>query len=220
MPEAVIVAAARSPIGRAFKGSLRTSCAPTTSPRPIVRAALDQVPELDPAAIDDLLLGCGQPAGEQGFNLARVVAVLLGLDRVPATTVTGTAPRQPADHPDGDARDPGRRGRRVRLRRRRDGVAGTSRGKSRRLPDTRQPRVRRREARSATARPARARRGPTRARTACCRTSTSRWARPRRTSPRCAASPAQTQDEFAVRSARTWPRRRSPTASGPARSPR
>ncbi|MFG2101281.1 acetyl-CoA C-acetyltransferase [Micromonospora echinaurantiaca] len=86
MPEAVIVAAARSPIGRANKGSLRELRADDLAAT-IVRAALDQVPQLDPAEIDDLMLGCGQPAGEQGYNLARVVAVLLGLDHLPGTTV-------------------------------------------------------------------------------------------------------------------------------------
>ena len=54
----------------------------------IVRAALDQVPELDPTDIDDLMLGCGLPGGEQGFNMARVVAVLLGYDQLPGTTIT------------------------------------------------------------------------------------------------------------------------------------
>jgi acetyl-CoA C-acetyltransferase len=54
----------------------------------LVRAALEQVPALDPAEIDDLILGCGLPGGEQGYNMARVVAVLLGLDTVPGTTVT------------------------------------------------------------------------------------------------------------------------------------
>ncbi len=87
MPEAVIVAAVRSPIGRAFKGSLVT-IRPDDLTAQIVRAALDQVPALDPADIDDLMLGCGLPGGEQGFNLARVVAVLLGLDGLPGTTVT------------------------------------------------------------------------------------------------------------------------------------
>ncbi|MDQ6617644.1 MAG: acetyl-CoA C-acetyltransferase [Actinomycetota bacterium] len=87
MPEAVIVAAVRSPIGRAFKGSL-VSARPDDLTAQIIRAALDRVPELDPADIDDLMLGCGLPGGEQGFNLARVVAVLLGLDRLPGTTVT------------------------------------------------------------------------------------------------------------------------------------
>ncbi len=87
MPDAVIVAAARSPIGRAYKGSLRDVRSDDLTAR-IVRAALDQVPELDPTTVDDLLLGCGMPGGEQGFNMARVVAVLLGLDGVPGTTVT------------------------------------------------------------------------------------------------------------------------------------
>ena len=87
MPEAVIVAAARSPIGRAFKGSL-TSIRPDDLTVQMVRAALAQVPQLDPAHIDDLMLGCGLPGGEQGFNMARVVAVLLGYDTLPGTTTT------------------------------------------------------------------------------------------------------------------------------------
>ncbi|QJY45023.1 acetyl-CoA C-acetyltransferase [Pseudonocardia broussonetiae] len=87
MPEAVIVAAARSPIGRAFKGSL-TSLRPDDLAVQVVRAALAQVPELDPATVDDLMLGCGLPGGEQGFNMARVVAVALGYDSMPGTTVT------------------------------------------------------------------------------------------------------------------------------------
>jgi len=86
MPEAVIVAAARSPIGRAFKGSL-TSIRPDDLAVQMVRAALAQVPQLDPTDIDDLALGCGLPGGEQGFNMARVVAVLLGYDTLPGTTV-------------------------------------------------------------------------------------------------------------------------------------
>jgi acetyl-CoA C-acetyltransferase len=87
MPEAVIVATARSPIGRAFKGSLR-ELRPDDIATTIVRAALDKVPELDPADIDDLYLGCGLPGGEQGFNLGRVVATLLGYDHLPAATLT------------------------------------------------------------------------------------------------------------------------------------
>jgi acetyl-CoA C-acetyltransferase len=86
MPEAVIVATARSPIGRAAKGSLK-DLRPDDLTVQMVRAVLDKVPELDPAEIDDLVLGCGQPAGEGGFNMARVVAVLAGLDSVPGTTV-------------------------------------------------------------------------------------------------------------------------------------
>jgi len=87
MPEAVIVATARSPIGRAFKGSL-TSIRPDDLTVQLVTAALAKVPELDPADIDDLMLGCGLPGGEQGFNMARVVAVLLGYDHLPGTTIT------------------------------------------------------------------------------------------------------------------------------------
>ncbi|HEV7655824.1 MAG TPA: acetyl-CoA C-acetyltransferase [Mycobacteriales bacterium] len=87
MPEAVIVATARSPIGRAGKGSM-TGFRPDDLTATIVQAALDKVPQLDPRTLDDLMLGCGLPGGEQGFNLARVVAVLLGHDELPGTTVT------------------------------------------------------------------------------------------------------------------------------------
>ncbi len=87
MPEAVIVAAARSPIGRAFKGSL-AGIRPDDLTVQMVQAALAQVPALDPASIDDLMLGCGLPGGEQGYNMARVVAVALGYDSLPGTTVT------------------------------------------------------------------------------------------------------------------------------------
>jgi acetyl-CoA C-acetyltransferase len=87
MPDAVIVSTARSPIGRAFKGSL-TQARPDDLVVQMVRAALDKVPQLDPADIDDLMLGCGLPGGEQGFNMARVVAILLGYDHLPGTTLT------------------------------------------------------------------------------------------------------------------------------------
>jgi acetyl-CoA C-acetyltransferase len=87
MPEAVIVSAARSPIGRAFKGSL-TELRPDDLTATIVRAALDKVPELAPEDIDDLYLGCGLPGGESGFNMARIVAVLLGYDHLPGATIT------------------------------------------------------------------------------------------------------------------------------------
>ena len=86
MPEAVIVATARSPIGRAGKGSL-TSIRPDDLAVQMVSAALAKVPQLDPADIGDLILGCGLPGGEQGFNMARVIAVLLGYDHLPGTTV-------------------------------------------------------------------------------------------------------------------------------------
>jgi acetyl-CoA C-acetyltransferase len=87
MAEAVIVATARSPIGRAFKGSLG-SIRPDDLTAQMVTAALAKVPQLDPAGICDLMLGCGLPGGEQGFNMARVVAVMLGFDHLPGTTIT------------------------------------------------------------------------------------------------------------------------------------
>ena len=86
MPEAVIVATARSPIGRAVKGSLAT-IRPDDLVAQMVRAALDKVPALDPHDIDDLMMGCAQPAGEAGYNIARAVAVELGYDFLPGTTV-------------------------------------------------------------------------------------------------------------------------------------
>src|SRR5829696_10382936 len=86
MPEAVIVSTARSPIGRAMKGSL-TQVRPDDLTATIVKAALAKVPELDPNLVEDLILGSGQPAGEAGYNIARVAAVLAGLDDVPGVTV-------------------------------------------------------------------------------------------------------------------------------------
>jgi acetyl-CoA C-acetyltransferase len=87
MPEAVIVSTARSPVGRAFKGSL-AGMRPDDLAALMVRAALDKVPALDPHDITDLHLGCGLPGGEQGFNMGRVVAVELGYDFLPGTTIT------------------------------------------------------------------------------------------------------------------------------------
>jgi acetyl-CoA C-acetyltransferase len=86
MPEAVIVAAARSPIGRAVKGSLK-DVRPDDLVAQMVSAALAQVPQLDSSEIDDLMLGCGLPGGQQGYNMARIVAILAGLDSVGGTTV-------------------------------------------------------------------------------------------------------------------------------------
>src|SRR5712672_4001846 len=86
MTEAVIVSTARSPIGRAGKGSL-VDMRPDDLATQIVRAALDNVPGLDPREIDDLIMGCGQPGGEAGFNIGRAVAVELGYDFLPGTTV-------------------------------------------------------------------------------------------------------------------------------------
>ncbi|WP_433213361.1 acetyl-CoA C-acetyltransferase [Microtetraspora malaysiensis] len=86
MPEAVIVAAVRSPIGRAVKGSL-ASMRPDDLVAQVIRYGLDLVPEVAPSDVEDLLLGCAQPAGESGFNMARIVAIQLGLDGLPGTTV-------------------------------------------------------------------------------------------------------------------------------------
>jgi acetyl-CoA C-acetyltransferase len=86
MPEAVIVATARTPIGRAFKGSL-TDVRPDDLAAFIVKALLAKVPDLPPTEIEDLIVGCAQPAGEAGYNLARVVAILAGLEFVPGVTV-------------------------------------------------------------------------------------------------------------------------------------
>ena len=72
MPEAVIVAAARSPIGRANKGSM-VDVRPDDLAATIVNAALAKVPQLDPTEVEDVIMGCAQPAGEQGYNLGRVV---------------------------------------------------------------------------------------------------------------------------------------------------
>jgi acetyl-CoA C-acetyltransferase len=87
MAEAVIVATARSPIGRAFKGSL-VDLRPDDLTATIIQTALDKVPGLKPQDIDDLILGCGLPGGEQGYNMARVVSILLGYDFLPGTTIT------------------------------------------------------------------------------------------------------------------------------------
>ncbi|WP_327703183.1 acetyl-CoA C-acetyltransferase [Streptomyces decoyicus] len=87
MPEAVIVSAARSPIGRAFKGSLK-DLRPDDLTAKIIETALAKVPELDPKDIDDLMLGCGLPGGEQGHNLGRIVAVQMGMDHLPGCTIT------------------------------------------------------------------------------------------------------------------------------------
>jgi acetyl-CoA C-acetyltransferase len=86
MPEAVIVATGRTPIGRANKGSL-VDCRPDDLAALVIRAVLDKVPQVDPAQVEDVILGCAQPAGEAGYNMARVAAILAGLDDAPGVTV-------------------------------------------------------------------------------------------------------------------------------------
>ena len=84
--DAVIVATARTPIGRAVKGSL-ASVRPDDLAAGVFSAALAKIPALDPATLDDIYLGCAEPRDEHGGNMARRVAVQLGLDTVPAATV-------------------------------------------------------------------------------------------------------------------------------------
>ena len=86
MPEAVIVATARTPIGRANTGSL-TECRPDDLSALIIKALLEKAPALDPQTVEDVIWGCGQPGGEAGYNLARVAAILADLPDVPGVTV-------------------------------------------------------------------------------------------------------------------------------------
>jgi acetyl-CoA C-acetyltransferase len=86
MPEAVIVATGRTPIGRANKGSL-VDCRPDDLTALVLKAVLEKVPQLNPSEVEDVILGCGQPAGEAGYNIARVAAILAGLADVPGVTV-------------------------------------------------------------------------------------------------------------------------------------
>jgi acetyl-CoA C-acetyltransferase len=86
MPEAVIVATARTPIGRANKGSL-TECRPDDLSAHIISAVLDKVPQLDRQTVEDVIWGCGQPGGEAGYNVGRVAALLAELPDVPGVTV-------------------------------------------------------------------------------------------------------------------------------------
>ena len=86
MPEAVIVSTARTPIGRAMKGSLKNE-RPDDLTAFIVDTALNKIPQLDRNEVEDLLLGCGQPAGESGYNLARIVAIQAGMANVPGVTI-------------------------------------------------------------------------------------------------------------------------------------
>ena len=86
MPEAVIVATSRTPIGRAMKGSLKNE-RPDDLTAFIVDDVLNKVPQLDRNTVEDLILGCGQPAGESGYNLARIVAIQAGMPTVPGVTI-------------------------------------------------------------------------------------------------------------------------------------
>src|SRR3954463_9058893 len=94
MPDAVIVSTARTPIGRANKGSL-VDCRPDDLTADIVKAALAKVPALDPQSVEDLILGCGQPGGEAGYNAARVAAILAGMPDGPGLTANRHCPSSP-----------------------------------------------------------------------------------------------------------------------------
>ncbi|HEY4377550.1 MAG TPA: acetyl-CoA C-acyltransferase, partial [Acidimicrobiales bacterium] len=86
MPEAVIVATGRTPIGRAMKGTLKNE-RPDDLSAFIVDTVLNKIPALDRNEVEDLILGCGQPAGESGFNMARIVAIAAGMPDVPGVTI-------------------------------------------------------------------------------------------------------------------------------------
>jgi acetyl-CoA acyltransferase len=87
MPEAVIVSAVRTPVGRAPKGALSTS-RPDDLAAIAIHGALDRVPALDKAEIDDVILGCAQPEGEQGWNIGRFALLCAGLPvEIPGVTV-------------------------------------------------------------------------------------------------------------------------------------
>ncbi|HSU74296.1 MAG TPA: acetyl-CoA C-acyltransferase, partial [Terrabacter sp.] len=79
MTEAVIVSTARSPFGRAFKGSLK-EVRPDDLAATVIQAALDKVPALDKSLVEDIYLGCAEPSGRHGSNMAKVVATLLDMD--------------------------------------------------------------------------------------------------------------------------------------------
>jgi acetyl-CoA C-acetyltransferase len=87
MPEAVIVDAVRTPIGRAVKGSLKDVRADDLAAVPL-RALVERNPGVDLSETDDVMMGCGFQAGEQGYNVGRSAQLLAGIDHhVPATTV-------------------------------------------------------------------------------------------------------------------------------------
>ena len=87
MPDAMIVTSVRTPVGRAFKGSLKDT-RPDDLAATAIRAAIERTPGLDPSDVDDLILGCAMPEAEQGSNVARIAGLLAGLpDTVAAMTI-------------------------------------------------------------------------------------------------------------------------------------
>ena len=212
MPEAVIVSAARSPIGRANKGSLK-DFRPDDLAAPMMRAALDKIPALDPqrrSTTSTSAAGC--PAARSASTWRRVVNVMHGMDDVPGATITrycasSVQTTRMAFHAikagEGD----------VFISAGVETVSRFAKGNSDHMPDTRTRSSPTRRPRTDEARRGRPASGTTRARTGCCPTSTSRWARPPRTSRGCAASTARSSTSSAS-ARRTSPRRPSPTASG------
>ncbi|HET7145368.1 MAG TPA: acetyl-CoA C-acyltransferase [Anaerolineales bacterium] len=87
MKEAVIVSAVRTPIGKAKRGGLAT-VRPDEMAAAAIKELLNRTPNLDPAQIEDVIFGCAFPEGEQGMNVARMIALRAGLpDTVPAETI-------------------------------------------------------------------------------------------------------------------------------------
>src|SRR5438132_7147671 len=78
MREVVIVSSVRTPVGRAFKGTLRAT-RPDELAAIAIKGALDRVPQLDPKEIEDVILGCAMPEAEQGMNVARIASLRAGL---------------------------------------------------------------------------------------------------------------------------------------------
>ena len=123
MPEAVIVDAIRTPIGRAVKGSLKTVRADDLAAIPL-KALIERNPQLDPSSIGDVMMGCGYGEGESGYNIGRIASLLAGIDHhVPGLHGQPLLRLLAADHADGLPRDQGRRGRHLHRRRRRGRLA-------------------------------------------------------------------------------------------------
>src|ERR1700735_2567779 len=87
MREVIIASSVRTPVGRAFKGTLR-STRPDELAAVAIKGALDRLPQLDPKEIEDVILGCAMPEGEQGMNVARIASLRAGLPvEVSAVTI-------------------------------------------------------------------------------------------------------------------------------------
>ena len=193
MPEAVIVATGRTPIGRANKGSL-VECRPDDLERARApRRARARCPSSTRPRWRTSSSAAASPPARPGYNVARVAAILAGLDERARRDGQPLLLLLAADHPHGGPRHPGRRGRRLHRRRRRDGEPLHARRVGHRPA---QRRVRRGRGADQGPRPGRDR--ALDARRPACPTSTSPWARRRRTWPSTRRSAAQEMDEFAL----------------------